>query len=75
MAGWPVTLDRAGIMDPSFRRDYTEQRRPVARFARAAWDEQVRTALAGGPTANRCCARYGTPSPGIHNWSHMYGSS
>ncbi len=94
MAGWPVALDRAGIMDPSLRRDYTEQRRPVARFAcaeytavrlllppvlvpdvlaatafmhhtddridqgpvaeraaaRTAWDEQVRTALAGGPT-------------------------
>ncbi|MFD8542330.1 phytoene/squalene synthase family protein [Streptomyces sp. NPDC059649] len=94
MAGWPATLDRAGITDPSLRRDYTEQRRLVARFARAeyiavrlllppslvpdvlaatafmhhtddridqgpvaervgalaAWDGQVRAALAGGPT-------------------------
>lgn len=37
MAGWPVTLDRAGITDPSLRHDYTEQRRLVARFARAEY--------------------------------------
>lgn len=37
MATWPKTLDRAGITDPSLRRDYSEQRRLVARFARAEY--------------------------------------
>ncbi|WP_328387126.1 squalene/phytoene synthase family protein [Streptomyces sp. NBC_00400] len=37
MATWPKTLDRAGITDPSLRRDYSEQRRLVARYARAEY--------------------------------------
>ncbi|MEU8999577.1 squalene/phytoene synthase family protein [Streptomyces caniferus] len=34
MATWPKTLDRAGITDPSLRRDHSEQRQLVARYAR-----------------------------------------
>ncbi|MEU9124892.1 squalene/phytoene synthase family protein [Streptomyces sp. NPDC048506] len=93
MATWTSTLDRAGITDPALRHDYGEQRRLVARYARAeytavrlllpaplvpdviaatafmhltddridrgpvseriaalaAWDQQVRAALDGGP--------------------------
>ncbi|MGX1759144.1 phytoene/squalene synthase family protein [Streptomyces lydicus] len=37
MATWPKTLDRAGITDPSLRRDYDEQRRLVAGYARAEY--------------------------------------
>lgn len=37
MATWSHTLDQAGITDPLLRRDYTELRRMVARFARAEY--------------------------------------
>ncbi|MFE1173941.1 phytoene/squalene synthase family protein [Streptomyces sp. NPDC058773] len=37
MATWPNTLDRAGITDPALRRDYSEQRQLVARYARAEY--------------------------------------
>ncbi|MFC9237604.1 phytoene/squalene synthase family protein [Streptomyces decoyicus] len=34
MATWPKALDQAEITDPALRRDYDEQRRLVARYAR-----------------------------------------
>ncbi|MGW7490485.1 phytoene/squalene synthase family protein [Streptomyces sp. NPDC054786] len=34
MATWPKALDQAEITDPALRRDYSEQRRLVARYAR-----------------------------------------
>jgi len=37
MPTWPKTLDRAGITDPSLRRDHSEQRALVARYARAEY--------------------------------------
>ena len=37
MPTWSRTLDEAGVSDPLLRRDYTEQRRLVARFARAEY--------------------------------------
>ncbi|MEU3920475.1 squalene/phytoene synthase family protein [Streptomyces sp. NPDC029004] len=37
MATWSRTLDQAGITDPLLRRDYSELRRLVTRFARAEY--------------------------------------
>jgi 15-cis-phytoene synthase len=35
--GWNAALDAAGVEDPALRRDYTEQRRLVARFRRSSY--------------------------------------
>ncbi len=37
MSVWHAALDAAGVNDPALRRDYTEQRRLVARFRRSSY--------------------------------------